>query len=167
MKRAGMLLEKITAGPVGILDADTEALKDPKPFMLDFPPQFEWQLDILARDMGQSVPDAHRISAGLVAFNNSPNGIHTLRQWVQEIREDRRKDLHVREQYYLLRAVERCSPRMRVLPLTYNYPVPEGKTAGPDTVVVHDFTRKFLGLQKEIAEVKQGKRKKILAAEGY
>lgn len=93
---------------IGMLDSDIVPLSK-------FPSRWDcFSEDLLLVDNGIDKPRSKRYSAGIVAFNGM-QGRNVLSTWSRLCREDKSPTMVLREQAYLLEAIEQHRPSIHVI----------------------------------------------------
>ena len=130
LQRPELLIEaSAPTETVGLCDADMVAIRRPAR-LLDGLLSSDW--DVMCDDRGPSARERDRMSAQLVVFRGVA-GHELLWKWAALCQKDESPNLAIREQVYLLRAIQEQRPRVRNLhggifvpPRSWDGEVPDG-----------------------------------------
>ena len=130
LQRPELLIAKTSpAETVGLLDADIIAIRRPA-MLLGGLLSDDW--DVMLDDRGAQTRERDRMSAQLVVFRGVA-GHELLWKWAALCQKDESPNLAIREQVYLLRAIQERAPRVRNLhgsifvpPRSWDGEVPDG-----------------------------------------
>jgi hypothetical protein len=106
--RPTLLVDKSSpVHPIGLIDADVHCVARPS-CILDSGE--DW--NVLLDDRGQDARDRDRFAAHLVIFKGV-DGHETMWRWASICHRDPNPELAIREQQYLMRAIQEVQPRVR------------------------------------------------------